>query len=307
MAGRRQSGVAVITAVLIVAVAASAASVMLAQQSAMLDQAALIAARAQADEYSRAGLDWARGILSEDARAGEVDALDESWAQPIAGLPVERALVAGRIVDEQAKFNLNNLVAGSARSEADVRTFQRLLASLGLPGELADAVVDWIDADSDLAGNGGAEDPYYLSLPRPYRAGNQPLEQVEELYRVRGFDAHALAKLKPHVTALKAAGRTTINANTASDPVLAAVLGLPPEEVGRDREARRTRPFRTKEQIGQRFPEALGGAIQELDVKSAWFTVQVQVSQDDVSLASEALVGRRPDHSTVVAWRRPLH
>ncbi len=304
---RRQSGVAVITAVLIVAVAASTAAVMLAQQSAMLDQSALVAARAQADQYARAGLDWARGVLAEDARAGAYDALDEGWAQPIAGLPVERALVAGRIADEQGKFNLNNLVAGNARSESDLRTFRRLLASLGLAPELADAVVDWIDADADLAGNGGAEDAFYLSLKRPYRAANQPFEQVEELYRVRGFDAAAVARLKPHVTALKAGARTTINANTATDEVLAAVLAIPAEEAGRDRATRRTHPFLTKEQIGQRFPEALGGAIADLDVKSAWFSVRVQVSQDDVSLGTEALVQRRPDHSTAIIWRRPLY
>jgi general secretion pathway protein K len=56
----RQRGVAAVTALLIVAVAASAASLMLAQQSAMLSQTALVASRAQADLYARAGLDWAR-------------------------------------------------------------------------------------------------------------------------------------------------------------------------------------------------------------------------------------------------------
>ena len=46
--------------------------------------------------------------------------LDEPWAQPIVGLPVERALVAGSIGDEQSKFNLNNLVDGTRASAPDV-------------------------------------------------------------------------------------------------------------------------------------------------------------------------------------------
>ena len=99
---RREHGVAAITAILIVAVAASAATFMLAQQSAMVDQATLVQSRAQADAFADAGLDWARGVLAEDARrTGNVDHLGEGWAQPIVGLPVDRALVAGAIADEQ--------------------------------------------------------------------------------------------------------------------------------------------------------------------------------------------------------------
>ena len=132
---RRERGLAAVTAILVVAVAASAATLMLAQQSAMLDQAMLIASRAQADQYVRAGLDWSRGVLLEDQLAsGSYDSLDEGWAQPIAALPVERAVVSGSITDEQGKFNLNNLAA----SKADIEAFKRLLASQGLAPELAD-------------------------------------------------------------------------------------------------------------------------------------------------------------------------
>ena len=79
----RERGVAVITAILIVAVAASAATIMLAQQSAMVDQATLITSRAQADLYARAGFDWARGVLQEGMRSSPaVDSLGQGWAQP---------------------------------------------------------------------------------------------------------------------------------------------------------------------------------------------------------------------------------
>ncbi|MGE5615791.1 MAG: type II secretion system minor pseudopilin GspK, partial [Bacillota bacterium] len=194
-----ERGVAAITAVLIVAVAASAAAFMLAQQSAMVDQATLVASRAQAERYGEAGLDWARGVLMADAqRAGAIDSLDEPWAQPIVGMPIERAIVAGAIVDEQGKFNLNNLVLNKQRSAADVKIFAALLESLGLAPELADPVVDWIDPDSDMS-PAGAEDSYYLSLAHPYRAANQNMMQVEELYRIRGFDAATVAKLRPFV------------------------------------------------------------------------------------------------------------
>jgi general secretion pathway protein K len=306
---KKQQGVAVLTAILIVAVAASAATLMLAQQSAMVDQAILLASRAQADHYADAGLDWARGVLAEDAqRAGGVDHLGEGWAQPIAALPMDRAIVAGAIEDAQGKFNLNNL-AGESKSDADYRIFQRLLKQLALPVELADAVMDWIDTDQDLNGPGGAEDAYYLSLKRPYRAANQPLAHVDELYRIRGFDAATVARLKPHVTALPGRKRTTVNINTATEPVLAAIFDgkVPEDELSARIALRRTKPFTSANDIAQWAPRADARvSTTDLAVKSDYFVVRVQVEQDEVTVASEALVARAQGGATTVAWRRPL-
>jgi general secretion pathway protein K len=301
-----QRGLAAVTAILVVAVAASAAALMLAQQSAMLDQTMLVASRAQADLYARAGLDWARGVLLEDARTrGAVDSLDEPWAQPIAALPVERAVVSGSIADEQAKFNLNNLVKGSNRSDADVNAFRRLLASLGLAPDLADAVVDWIDTDDDLTSGAGAENAYYLSLKKPYRAANQPMVQVEELYRVRGFDAAAVARLRPYVTALPGE-HTTVNVNTASDLVLAALLqDVPKEKIAKLVIQRRTQPLKSKQEIAAWAAPA--AVPDDLDVKSSFFSVYVLVAQDEVELASDALVQRAQNGVAAIIWRRPRY
>jgi general secretion pathway protein K len=304
---KRERGVAVITAILIVAVAASAATLMLAQQSAMVDQAMLVAARAQADSYARAGLDWARGVLQEDARSGDkVDYAGEGWAQPIAALPVERAIVSGSIADEQGKFNLNNLVRDRQRSERDVQDFQRLLAALGLDPALADAVVDWIDSDSDLSGPGGAEDAYYLSLRKPYRAANAAMMQVEELYQVRGFDAKAVARLRPYVTALPA--NTAVNVNTASSLVLRALLPDRGEQIDAQLKVRDAKPLRSKDDIKRWAGRALTAAEDErLDVGSSYFYVRVQVAQDDVELSTDALVSRAPNARPTLLWRRPRY
>lgn len=305
---RREAGVAAITAILIVAVAASAAAVMLSRQSAMLDQSLLVTARAQADLYALAGIDWARGVLDQDAHASSIDSLDEGWAKPIAGLPVERALVAGDIVDEQGKFNLNNLVSGAAASEADMKALRRLLSEAGLPQDLAEAVLDWIDTDADISGPGGAEDSYYLALPRPYRAANGPMTQVEELYRVRGFDAAAVAKLRPYVSALPA--RTMLNVNTASVPVIAAVLELPLEKAQQIVAERGRKAFASAADLGERagkmgiqVPVSLAG------VKSDFFSVRVRVAQDDVQLATEALIRRAANGPTApsIIWRRSIY
>ena len=301
----RERGIAAITAILIVAVAATAATLMLAQQSAMLDQTMLVTSRAQADMYARAGLDWARGTLLEDSRtSGAFDSLGEAWAQPIVGLPIERAVVSGLITDEQGKFNLNNLVAANgAKSLKDVEIFQQLLSSQGLPPELADAVLDWIDGD-DAVSTAGAEDAYYLSLKRPYRAANVKMVQIEELYRVRGFDAATVAKLRPFITALPE--RTSVNVNTASEALLDVVLPVPKESIAQLVKQRVARPFVSTQALAQwakaSVPEDL------VNVKSSYFSVLVRVAQDDVELATDALVSR-PGQSAppVIIWRRPRY
>lgn len=310
MKPRRERGVAAITAILVVAVAAGAATWMLAQQSATLNQAALVAARAQTDLYADAGLDWARGVLAEDRRSSEIDSLAEIWARPLVGLPVERAVVGGAITDAQSRYNLNNLVKDGLRSDADVQVARRLFESLGLEPQLVDAVVDWIDADSDPTGNAGAEDAYYLALARPYRAANRPLAQLEELYRVRGFDARSVERLRPFATALPE--RTPVNANTAGAEVLSALLPeLPADEVKSLVAARAARPFRDREDFVKRLSKAPPAAIAaDLDVKSRHFLVVVSVSQDEVRASAEALVARpatAAGPSTAIIWRRPLY
>lgn len=303
---RRERGIAALTAILVVAVAASAAAMMLSQQSAMLDQTLLVASRAQADQYATAGLDWARGVLTQDARSSSVDSLKEGWAQPIVGLPIERAVVAGSISDEQGKFNLNNLVE-ARKSDADVKVFRQLLVLLDLDPALADNAADWIDPS--------ASDAYYLALPRPYRsAREQRFSTVDELLRVRGFDARTVAKLRPYVSAIPEKGHKALNGNTASEVVLAAMYGV---DRGHPKFAaisaivaeRAARPFANKQELVGRLQQDGLTTISDIDVASQWFLVRVGVRQDDVQLGTEALVKRAPapDGTATVTWRRTVY
>ena len=78
------------------------------------------------------------------------------------------------LVDEGAKLNLNTATAA-------------MLAKLPrMSAELAAAVVDWRDEDSNPSEN-GAEDEIYARLNPPYRCKNAPFESIEELRLVYGF------------------------------------------------------------------------------------------------------------------------
>jgi type II secretory pathway component PulK len=79
------------------------------------------------------------------------------------------------ISDEAAKLNLNTA------------TLDMLMALPNMTQDIAEAIIDWRDPDSDVTGIGGAEDDYYLSLPEPYYCKNGPFESVEELLLVKGI------------------------------------------------------------------------------------------------------------------------
>lgn len=77
------------------------------------------------------------------------------------------------LVDEASKLNLNTA------------TVEMLEALPGMTAELAAAIVDWRDEDSDPTEN-GAEDEVYARLSPPRRAKNAAFETVEELRLVQG-------------------------------------------------------------------------------------------------------------------------
>ena len=220
----KQTGVALITALIIVAlvtvITVSAAS----DQQLELRRTANVIDNDRAWLFALGAEAWAIQVLSKDAKDNQVDHLEEDWTTVIANLPVEGATISGSAEDMQGRFNLNNLVdAEGRRSDIDVRLFQRLLSQLELEPELADAVVDWLDVDIDVTLPRGAEDSAYLGMKRPYRAANRQFASPSELLLVAGFDRELFDKLEPFVTALPAHG-VPINVNTAPPQVL-RILG----------------------------------------------------------------------------------
>lgn len=213
-----QRGVALLTAILVVALATVAAVSLAVHQQLDTRRTANVLDADQAYEYALGVETWARVILARDARDNKVDDLGEAWARQLPALPVTGGQVAGRVTDLQGLFNVNNLVVNGKPSAPDVVQFQRLLAIVGLQPQLVQAVIDWIDPDVNASFPDGAEDEAYLLLPTPYRTANQPMVSPSELRLVKGFDAKAVASLEPYVCALPT--RTTINVNTAPAAVL---------------------------------------------------------------------------------------
>ncbi len=101
--------------------------------------------------------------------------------------PTSKAVRFG-LTDESGKLNLNSLVAWQANSalsltDATARNF--LLNLPYMTNDLADSILDFIDAD-DTARQYGAESDYYTTLSPPYRAANGPLQSLDDLLLVKG-------------------------------------------------------------------------------------------------------------------------
>jgi type II secretory pathway component PulK len=73
----------------------------------------------------------------------------------------------------------------SSRVNLNAAPLETLLKLPGMTAELAAAIVDWRDEDSEIS-PGGAESEYYLLLSDPCYCKNAPLETVEEVLLVRG-------------------------------------------------------------------------------------------------------------------------
>lgn len=301
---KRQRGLALITAMLIVAIVASVATALALGQQIWLQQTANIVDRARADGLRHGAWRFAAIALAKDAKDNKTDDLTEDWAKPLPILPVDGGAIAISVVDAQGRFNLNNLVRGDAPSAADIGVFKQLLLITGLDPELSDAVVDWLDSNS-AAQPGGAEDVDYLNEATPYRAANQPFASVEELRLVKGFDEAALTKLRPYLTALPEP--VTININTASSTVLAALVpDLSLAAAEQIVNARATAPFTESVQLTQQLPpEQRLPQAGTYDVRSSYFIVTVDVRVGRAQRRTEALLQRPAGRPMVnVLWQR---
>ncbi|MFX1685101.1 type II secretion system minor pseudopilin GspK [Paraburkholderia sp. A1BS-2L] len=155
---RRQRGAAIISALLVVALAAILVSGMLWRQQVQVRRIENQRLLAQGQWIARAALDWTRLVLrSEGDTSAGVTYLGGAWGMPVAKTRLSDFLgqigearaeqgadtwLSGSIEDAQARFNLRNLVSTSAPGAlqlnlAQIQAFARLLQLLGIDGQLA--------------------------------------------------------------------------------------------------------------------------------------------------------------------------
>lgn len=302
----RQRGAALITAMLIAALAAVMVSGMFWSQWSAIAREQTAREQTQARWILRGSIDWARLILREDANTSTADYLGEPWSVPLAearlstflaargqdsaGLP--DAWLEGRIEDAQSRFNLRDLAPAGTVDPQALLAFQRLCAALQLPSGVATDIANGVAASNPV---GAASQSNVANLPLP-------LQQLQDLARLGTTVADALPRLAPVVTLLPQA--TPVNANTASPVVLAAVLGVDADAAQALVEARKRAYFRNLGDITSALPQGTTVNPQLVSVATGYFEAIARVRIDKLEYAERALIQRAGVFSQVVRIQR---
>ena len=235
---KRERGIAVITAMLVVTIATVLAVELAWQTNLDLRRTEGVMMWDQTRQLGYAVEPFAANLIKDNFSdyATEYTRNDDSkGCLGVFSVPMDLAEgqsggLTGSMCDLQGRFNLNNLVDGAGkRVEVSAKQFQRLIEAVAgfypdvsftedsAPERIVDSTIDWIDPDTDTQ-PGGAEDDAYTGSQVPYRTANVPFIDVSEFSAVRGVTPAVFAALAPFITALPA--RTAINVNTAYLPVL---------------------------------------------------------------------------------------
>jgi type II secretory pathway component PulK len=122
----------------------------------------------------RAGIEKAMAVLKEDDP--NVDGLQDTWSdddQDFNNVQLNKCWFSVQVIDETSKLNINTA------------TEEQLMGLPNMVQDIADAIIDWRDAD-DTPNGLGVESGYYENLPYGYMARNGPFRTLRELLLVKG-------------------------------------------------------------------------------------------------------------------------
>ena len=318
-----QRGAALLVALLIAALVTVALTMMLQRQSALAGIEWQLRETAQARRILQGAEDWALLILREDARRSLIDHLGEPWAIPLqegrladflkdsadaAALNqsrVQDVWLSGRIVDADARYNLMRLTIPGAAQPRERALWLRIAAQAELPAELAREVMQRYAPPPavEVSKNAPATSPQTQAVQAP-----PPISLAHLIAQVPALGPWA-TPLSALVVVLPDA--TTINVNTASKPVLMALMpGLDEAQAERFMDLRRKAPWRDLNMIGATFADKpLAMDVAQAGVASRYFFVTAQVRLTaDISQSTivnmTTLLERLPQENRVRVVRR---
>ena len=176
--------------------------------------------------------------------------------------------------------------------ETEIARLYLLANVLEIDPSIVQAIVDWVDPDSETLFPNGAEDDYYLDLEPPYRAANRPFADIRELRLVRGVTEEIFQKLRPFVTVLPEP--TAVNVNTAPIEILRTLgPGIDSTIAEMVINQRRTQPFRTNEEFTEML-ELMGRPLQATAITTAteYFALSAQINGERLFYHGTAVLRR---------------
>jgi len=300
---KKQQGIALLMAIMIVALVSVVSINMLTQRQLQIYRTANIYFKDQAYQFCLAVERWGLSVLLQDYKQSDkYDGVKDVWNKKLTKFDIDQATITGVIFDLQGRFNLNNVVINGKISSKWFENYKRLLSSLKLPLSLADTLLDWIDKDEQPLTD-GAEDIYYIALEHPYRAANQPLNNVSELLLVKGYTNKIVKLLRPHV--FTADKNTPVNINTSTSVVLQAVLpGLSKIKAASLIASLKTTPMQKLTDF-KKLPEVKGIALEDeyITVSSNYFAINSYVLIDKIQVNLQSIIERNNNGQIIVRSR----
>ncbi|MGZ5265274.1 MAG: type II secretion system minor pseudopilin GspK [Caldimonas sp.] len=302
---RAQTGAALLTAMIIVALVATLASSMVWQQWRAIQVEAAERARSQSAWVLSGALDWARLILREDAKTGGTDHLGEPWAVPLAEARLSTFLAAdknntedapdaflsGSISDAQGRYNLTNLVTAGRIDAVEMAALQRLCETVGVSSDVAARIANGLrDASPPAPPDPNASGAMAAASAPPANPPLMPRSASQLLWL--GIEPEALRALEPYIVILPE--RTFVNVNTAAREVLvAAVPGLDLATAERIVQSRQRVPIKSAADMQAMAPSLPTTAFERVATGSNFFEVRGRLRLGDVVLEQRSLVQRR--------------
>lgn len=255
----------------------------------------------------------ARGLpslTSPEPAAKPTDASPPAPADPVPDPAVGEAPnatplpVAGSPVAPATGSPAPNAASPPSPSERAEQQLRRLFQALELDPEPIQAILDWIDPDTETRFPNGAEDDYYTDQQPAYRTGNRALVSVRELLLIKGITRETYRTLAPFVVCLPQASK--VNVNTASKEVLMSLApGLDSNTVNTLIRARETQPF-TAIDAFLKHPLLQFRQIptDNLTVASEYFELQSIARSDRLDYRMTSLLARQERAVTTLRrWR----
>jgi general secretion pathway protein K len=304
---KKQQGVAIITALLIVAIATTISITISTRLQLDIRRTGNLIAQDQAQFYILAAEEWSQRILRQDKKDSETDSLDEGWATELPPLPVDGGSIQGTLTDLQSCININSLITENVPNEINKARLTQLFNLLGVTGSATQAITDWIDADLETTNPNGAEDGYYLNLENPYRTANTPLLSISELRLIKGFeDSETYNKIKPYLCAyINTGGASPININTASAEVLQSLSADMPSDMASEIiEHRGEEPFKNiKEFTSFSKLGTIIKNVENLSTSSNYFLLRTQAKIGRANKVVYTIIYRDDEGKTEIISR----
>ncbi len=288
-----QSGMALISAVLVAALVASVAIVLVARAHQWLNQLENRQNYVVAQTIAYSAVDLARFTIRDDLRNNSVDHRKEPWNLPIPEIKIEEGVASGQLEELQGRFNLGAMVSAGQLDQTVVDGFSKLCSAIGVSSGLAQTLASAVKKDLEAKRQVGG-------------VGVFPYVLLSDLNKLEGFDADTRQKLEPYVTILPE--KMPVNVNFVTAEVLQASMeGMTSSDAAAVISTRGSKHFANFNEFVAALPENLRNKANssQYTVQSTYFIIDSKTAYGRVHVRYQALL-KRSDGQTMptIVWAR---